>query len=154
MSLEYKVPRLLWENLESVLLAQSKRYIGELARRLHVSEKELIKRVLPSSDSVKVMIQDTHAEHMMCKAYHQQDSMTIYCRKAVAYQSEFCPYHRNKRMTVIEGTHPIPIEKVKDQESKEPVWIHENHLLNSNGHIVGKINKEKQKLKWFIIDTA
>lgn len=44
MSLEYKVPRLLWENFEAVLLAQSKRYIGELARRLNVSEKELQKR--------------------------------------------------------------------------------------------------------------
>lgn len=153
MSLEYKVPRLLWENLESVLLAQSKRYIGELARRLHVSEKELIKRVLPSSDSIKVIIQDTHVEHMMCKAYDQHDNMTVYCRKAVAYQSEFCPFHRNKRMTVIEGTHPIPIEKVKDQESKDSVWIHQQNLINSTGNVVGKINKDKQKIKWFILPS-
>ena len=68
MSIEYKVPRLLWENLESVLLAQSKRYIGELAKRLGVSEKELTKRVLPTSDSLKVIIQDTHAECNQCKS--------------------------------------------------------------------------------------
>lgn len=43
-SLEYKVPRLLWENLESVLLAQSRKYICELAKRLNVSEKELLKK--------------------------------------------------------------------------------------------------------------
>ena len=56
MSVEYKVPRFLWENFESVLLAQSKRYITELAKRLAVPEKELIKKVLPSSDSLKVII--------------------------------------------------------------------------------------------------
>ena len=59
---EYKVPRLLWENLESVLLAQSKRYNGELAKRLGVSEKELQKKVLPTSDTLKVTIQDNQAE--------------------------------------------------------------------------------------------
>ncbi len=69
MSIEYKVPRLLWENFESVLLAQSKRYIGELAKRLNVPERELQKRVLPTSDSLKVIIQDTQAESNQCKAY-------------------------------------------------------------------------------------
>jgi hypothetical protein len=38
MSIEYKVPRLLWENFESVLLAQSKRYISELAKRVSVTD--------------------------------------------------------------------------------------------------------------------
>ena len=71
MSIEYKIPRILWENLESVLLAQSKRYIGELAKRLKVSEKELIKRVLPTSDYLKVIIQDTQTESQ-CKAYIQR----------------------------------------------------------------------------------
>ena len=78
MSIEYKVPRLLWENLESVLLAQSKRYIGELAKRLGVSEKELQKKVLPSSDSLKIMLFDSQAECNQCKAYIQQDKLTIY----------------------------------------------------------------------------
>ena len=67
MALEYKVPRILWENFESVLLAQSKRYIAELAKRLHVSEKELIKKVLPTTDSLKVIIQDSHNESNQCE---------------------------------------------------------------------------------------
>ena len=150
--MEYKVPRLLWENLESVLLAQSKRYIGELAKRLHVSEKDLIKKVLPSADSIKVMIHDS--DHTQCQAYQQHDNMTVYCRKAVAYQSEFCPFHRSKRMMVIEGTNPIQVEKVKDQADKEPLWIHENHLLNANGNQVGVIDKENSRMKLFIFDEV
>lgn len=149
MSIEYKVPRLLWENFESVLLAQSKRYIGELAKRLNVPEKELQKRVLPTSDSLKVIIQDTQAESNQCKAYVQNDKLTVYCRKPVAYGCEYCPFHRNKRMIVIEGTNPIQIQRIKDTNRTGPLWVSNNTLYNSNGDIVGKINKDDGRIKIF-----
>ena len=153
MSIEYKVPRLLWENFESVLLAQSKRYIGELAKRLGVSEKELLKKVLPTSDSLKVIIQDTQAECNQCKAYIQQDKLTVYCRKATAYGTEYCSFHRNKRMLVIEGTNPITIQKIKDTNTIESLWVSDTMLYNSNGDRVGKINKEKGKIKLFTMSA-
>lgn len=153
MSIEYKVPRLLWENLESVLLAQSKRYIGELAKRLGVSEKDLIKRVLPTSDSLKVIIQDTHAECNQCKAYIQHDMLTVFCRKATAYGSEYCQYHRSKRMRVIEGTNPIELQRLTDINTMEPLWVNNTTLYNSSGDIVGKINKETGKIKMFVISA-
>ena len=151
MSIEYKVPRLLWENFESVLLAQSKRYIGELAKRLGVPERELLKKVLPTSDSLKVIIQDTQAESNQCKAYIQHDTLTIYCRKATAYGCEYCSFHRNKRMTVVEGTNPIQLQKVKDTSTLEPLWISKDSLYNSSGELVGKINKENGKVKIFVL---
>ncbi len=151
MSIEYKVPRLLWENLESVLLAQSKRYIGELARRLGVSEKELIKKVLPSSDSLKVIIQDTQAECNQCKAYIQNDKLTVFCKKATAYGSEYCSFHRNKRMLVIEGTNPIELQKIKDINNVEPLWVSESSVYNSSGEVIGKINKDKGTIKLFVV---
>lgn len=147
MSIEYKVPRLLWENLEAVLLAQSKRYIGELAKRLGVPEKELIKRVLPTTDSLKIIIQDTHAECNQCKAYIQHDMLTVFCRKATAYGSEYCSFHRNKRMRVIEGTNPIYIQRLTDINTQEPLWASNTTLYNSTGDIVGKINKSSGKIK-------
>jgi hypothetical protein len=150
MSVEYKVPRLLWENFESVLLAQSKRYIGELAKMLGVPEKELVKKVLPSSDSLKVIIQDTQAECNQCKAYIQQDKLTVYCRKATAYGSEYCAFHRNKRMSVIEGTNPTPLQKIKDMNNLEPLWASNSTIYNSSGDIVGKINRENGKIKIFV----
>jgi hypothetical protein len=151
MTLEYKVPRFLWENFESVLLAQTKRYIGELARRLNVSERELMKRVLPRSDSLRVIIQDSQSDINQCKAYLQQDKLTVFCKKPVAYQSEFCPFHRNKRMTVIDDTMPIAIQKVKDREEMGPMWIHGSSLIQSDGTVVGKIKKEEQIIKRFVI---
>jgi hypothetical protein len=151
MSVEYKVPRFLWENLESVLLAQSKRYVAELAKRLGVPEKDLIKKVLPSSDSLKVIIQDNQAECSQCKAYVQHDKLTVFCRKATAYGSEFCPFHRNKRMIVVEGTNPIRLQRVNDINTMEPLWVAKNTLYNSSGDVVGKIDKESGKMKMFIV---
>lgn len=152
MSIEYKIPRLLWENFEAVLLAQSKRYIGELAKKLEVSEKELQKRVLPTSDSLKVFIQDTRLESNQCKAYIQNNKLTIYCRKAVAYGCEYCTFHRNKRMTVINGTNPIQLQKIKDINTIEPLWTNNGSIYNSEG-IIGKINRDKNTIKIFVICT-
>jgi len=154
MALEYKVPRILWENLESVLLAQSKRYISELAKRLEVSEKELIKRVLPSSDSLKVIIQDTQSEYNQCKAYIQNDKLTVFCRKVTAHGSDYCAFHRNKRMTVISGTNPVELKRIKDRNMNEPLWATNNTIYNINGNIAGKIDKNKETLKLFIIEDV
>jgi hypothetical protein len=149
---EYKVPRMLWENFESILMAQSRKYIGELARRLQLPERELQKKVLPSSDSLKIMMFDSSAESLQCKAFVQHDKITSYCRKPVAYQSEFCCFHRNKRMNVFMDTNPIPVEKIKSDHKKEPLWIQGNTIINSNGHMIGKINKSTQTIKWFVME--
>jgi hypothetical protein len=149
--LEYKVPRVLWENLESVLLAQSKRYIGEMAKRLGVSERELQKRVLPSSDSLTIMMMDSEAESNQCKAYIQHGEMTEFCRKAVAYQSEFCPLHRQQRMTLIPGKEPTIVEKIKDRNTMEPLWKKGHILLNAQGQTVGTIQSNQGKLKLFVL---
>lgn len=152
MAVEFKVPRLLWENLESVLYAHSKRYVIELAQRLRVSEKELLKQVLPSSDKCIVTLLDSQAETNQCKAYLQQDKMTVYCKKPVAYHSDYCLFHRNKRMHVIEGTNPMRIQRVKDRNTMEPMWIQEDtKLIQSDGTLVGRIQPSRSLMKRFII---
>lgn len=151
MSVEFKVPRLLWENLESVLYAQSLRYIGELARRLNVSEKELQRQVLPRSDKLIVTMLDSQAECNQCKAYIQLDKLTVFCKKPVAYHSDYCLLHQNKRTHVIEGTNPRVIERIRSKNTMESLWIDGNDVINSNGMIVGKINKNKQVLTRYII---
>lgn len=153
MSTEYKVPRFLWENFESVLLAQSKRYISELAKRLAVSEKDLIKKVLPSSDSLKVIILDTHAECNHCKAYIQNDKLTIHCRRTTMYGNDYCQFHKNKRMTVIEGTNPVSLQRIKDVNTLAPMWATDNIIYNASGEVIGKINKTTNKIKLFIFGT-
>jgi hypothetical protein len=136
-----------------VLLAQSKRYITELAKRLVVPEKELIKKVLPSSDSLKVIILDTQSECNQCKAYIQNDKLTVFCRKTTAFGSDYCHFHKNKRMMVIDGTNPIKIQRIKDINTASPMWIADNIIYNSDGETIGKINKNTNKMKLFIMSA-
>jgi hypothetical protein len=142
---EYKVPRILWENLESVLLEQSKRFVRELAKRLDVPEKELIKRVLPS-DKLQVTIMDSDCASLQCKAFIQQHKMTIYCRKPVAYQSGYCLSHRYKRMDVLPFD-PKPVQRIKG----ENLWVHDSMIYNDKGEVVGRVCHKKNKIKRFII---
>lgn len=152
MTTEYKVRRVLWESLESVLLAESKKYVGELARRLQLPEKELIRRVLPSSDSLKVYIQDSTITTNQCQAFIQDDEITSYCRKPIVYGSDFCHFHRTKRMTVIKEMPSIIVKRIKDRPDCDNMWIDDkNNLLNSKGITIGKISHNNSKIKIFIV---
>jgi L-arabinose isomerase len=157
MSLEYKIPRLLWENFEAVLLAQSKKYIKELANRLNVPEKELLNRVLPSSDSLKVIIQDSQSESNQCKAYIQQKQLTIYCRNPCVYGTDFCGLHRNKRLLVIQDdtNTSIKLRKIKDNNKMDSVWmsLSNNTLYNINGDIIGRININTGKIIIYVLEA-
>jgi hypothetical protein len=150
-TLQYKVPRLLWESLESVLLAQSRRLIGDMARRLQVPEKELQRRVLPSADSLKIMMWDGAAESLQCRAYVQQDAITTFCRKPTHYPTEFCAFHQRYRMTVVDSK-PTIVQRLAPQPTRPPTWVQGNTLLNAKGETVGRIHHGRQRITWFRIE--
>ena len=152
-NMEYHVPRLLWENVEAVLVAHSRRYVCELAKRLHVPEKELLQKVLPS-DSVKLHLYESQSTTHQCKAYLQHHTITVFCKKPVAYHSNYCAFHRNDRMLVVDGCNPTIVERVKDLNTMEPLWIVESDLINAKGDYVGRIHKEKQVITRWIFEDA
>jgi len=41
-------------------------------------------------------------------------------------------------MIVIEGTNPVHLQRIKDINTLEPLWLCKNTVYNSNGNIVGK----------------
>ena len=150
---EYKVNRILWESLESILYAHSVKYVREIAKKLEISEKELIKRVIPSSDTLKVYIQDTNTETTQCKAYTHNNKLTVYCKRPVAYNCEYCIAHRAKRTMIVKEINPEIIQKVKDRDDINNMWINTaDQLINSEGEIVGKINKNKGIVQLYIIE--
>jgi len=144
----YKVPRILWENLESVLLAQSKKYIEELAKILEVPAKELQRRVMPSADSIKVILQDV--EEGVCQAYVQEGVCTVFCRKPI-YHGTFCAKHSAHR-PIVKDVKARTIQRVKDIETLPPLWLLDNQLITSDGQKVGTINHDTQKIKIYVID--
>jgi hypothetical protein len=151
----YKVPRILWENLEAVLLTQSKKYIEELAKILGVPAKELQKRVMPSANSVKVILQDT--QESTCRAYVQNGAFTVFCRKPV-FNGDFCAAHCGVR-PIVNDTNAAPIKKVKDMDMLPPMWEKDtsipaiSDLYIASGQRIGKVNHDKQKITIYTIDT-
>jgi hypothetical protein len=147
MSIEYKVPRILWENLESILMEHSRKFVKELAKRLDVPEKELMRQVLPN-DKIQVTIMDSNQESLQCQAFIQQNKMTVYCRCPVVYQTNYCMAHRHKRMDVIPFSQK-QIQRIKDDN----IWVLSDSLilLNSNAEAIGKIYTNQNKIKRFII---
>ena len=151
----YKVPRILWENLEAVLLTQSKKYIEELAKILGVPAKELQKRVMPSANSVKVILQDV--QESTCRAYVQNGAFTVFCRKPV-FNGDFCAAHCGVR-PIVNDTHAVPIKKVKDMDMLPPMWEKDTSipaigdLYVASGQRIGKVNHDKQKITIYTIDT-
>jgi hypothetical protein len=57
-------------------------------------------------------------------------------------------------MMVMEGTQPTTIQKVKDVAHLPPMWQIDQTLINSQGNMIGKINKEEQKIKLFVVDDV
>jgi hypothetical protein len=149
--MEYHIPRLLWENVEAVLVAHSRRYVCELAKRLHVPEKELLQKVMPS-DSVKLHLYESQSTTHQCKAYLQHHTITVFCKKPVAYHSNYCAFHRNDRMLVVDGCHPVIVERLQDRDTMEPLWIMGSDLINAKGEQVGRIHKEKQVITRWVFE--
>jgi hypothetical protein len=57
-------------------------------------------------------------------------------------------------MMVMEGTQPSTIQKVKDVPSLPPMWLIDQTLINSQGNMIGKINREEQKIKMFVVEEC
>ena len=149
---EYKVPRLLWESLESVLNASGRAYVRELAKILKVPEKELVKKVFPKSDSIKVIMYDTTTETLQCQAFVSADCVTCKCRKPVVLGSEFCEVHQLHRMTVVESPDTVPVQKLSDNAQTGRLWIvNSTDVINSSGVVVGKWNECTNRLRMFVV---
>jgi hypothetical protein len=56
-------------------------------------------------------------------------------------------------MTIIKGTNPIELSRLKDNNLLQPLWASNNTLYNSVGEISGKINKSSNKIKIFTISA-
>lgn len=151
---EYKVPRLLWESLEAVLLAQGKRFVREIAKTLEVPEKELLKQVFPSKDSLQVTLHDTQSQSLQCDAFEQTDSMIHRCGKPVDLGSTFCGGHRVHRPTVIPGATTTEYIKLRDGADRPSLWLRksDSHVVDAKGAVRGLFCQESATLQLFEIE--
>ena len=149
---EYQVPRILWESLESVLLAQGRIFVKDIARRLEVDEKELLRRVMPSS-KIKVYLHDTQTESLQCQAFTHTDSVTHRCRRPVLLGMPFCSSHFKDRLMVIEPPEENIVERIQDAPDRPQLWKkHDNTVIDSKGNTKGYYDEYSGKLTLYEIE--
>lgn len=149
---EYQVPRILWESLESVLIAQGRQFVKECAKRLEVNEKELLKRVMPSS-KITVYLQDTHSETLQCKAFINVNSLIHHCRRPVTFGSEYCFQHRRDRLIIEEPESKYHVERLQDASERPTLWKRsDNKVIDVHGNIIGEYDDESSKLTLYLIE--
>jgi hypothetical protein len=149
---EYQVPRLLWESLESVLLAQGRVFVRDIARRLAVDEKELLRQVMPK-DKIHVYLHDTQTEDMQCHAFVQTDSVIHHCRRPVTLGSEFCFLHFRDRLHVHSHDESDHVQQLETSADRPPLWKRaDGSVINAKGDVVGMYNKETAVLTMYEMD--
>ena len=88
------VNRLLWESLESVLLAQSKELMRDIAKTLKQPEKPLLDSFKKEIKNIYLVdLSEPTDEKFLCEALLDDTEVAQRCRKAVVYGEKFCPHH-------------------------------------------------------------
>jgi len=151
---DYKVPRLLWESLEAVLLAQGKRFVRDLAKTLEVPEKELLRQVFPTKDSLQVTLHDTQSSSLQCEAFQQTEAMVHRCGKPVDLGSTFCSAHRIHRPTVVPAPGTTEYVKLRDGVDRPSLWVRksDHHVVDAKGSVRGLFCQESATLQLFEIE--
>jgi hypothetical protein len=163
---DYVVPRVLWESFNSVLLAQSRQYVKELAKRLKVPEKELMKKVLPTADSIRVYMHDTQTEDLQCIADIQEGVIIHKCARPVLLGSTYCSEHHVHTHAPLISSSLEQVERIIqsddiNDESKiraanmnipKKLWTTpEKMVIDATGRTIGQYDEDDSKLQIFKI---
>ena len=170
---DYVVPRVLWESFNSVLLAQSRQYVKELAKRLKVPEKELMKKVLPTADSIRIYMHDTQTEDLHCVTDIQEGVIIHKCGRPVLLGTSHCSEHHVPIPTSSASTFTTPsastLESVErivqsddiNDESRiramnmnipKKLWTTaEKMVIDVTGRTIGYYDEDDSKLQLFKI---
>jgi hypothetical protein len=169
---DYVVPRVLWESFNSVLLAQSRQYVKELAKRLKVPEKDLMKKVLPTADSIRVYMHDTQTEDLQCIADIQEGIIIHKCGRPVLLGTSHCSEHHvtssqptSTTTLTLTSTFQtveriIQSDDINDESRIQAVnmnipkklWTTKDKIvIDATGRTIGHYNEDDSKLQLFKI---
>ncbi len=152
-----QIPLVIWESLEISLRSGSKAFIKKVAKILQVDENELIRTVMPSGESIRMILYETD-DIKQCPAYiphPMKSNFAVHCRKSIIPGEEFCPIHKHSRFNVqnsIEGV--IELEALQTPSELPALWLAPGDttirdVINVEGKIVGQLNTENNSLTYF-----
>jgi len=153
---EYRVDRNLWESLEGIFQMHGRTYVRDLAKRLQVDEKELVRKVFGTDSKMRVTMIDSSADSSCCQAYCRTGAIVHHCRKAVAIGSLYCSAHQILRPTIVENvTGVTTLRKLADSPDREALWVKDDgEVVGADGNNKGYYNEETGKLQLFVINDG
>ena len=145
--MSYQIPKIIWESLESALYAESRNYLRHLADALKINSSDLIKAVLPSKDSLKVLMYETD-DIQECKAFIPHPvkaDLAIHCRKPVFPGEDYCHVHQHARYGIQTTLDTPPKWKALKVPPELPsLWLNDKEqVVNADGNVYGIAKKDE-----------
>ncbi len=146
--MSYQLPKLIWESFESAFYAESRNYLRSLADALKTNPNDLIKAVIPSKDSLKVLLYETE-DIQECKAFVPHPlkaDFAIHCRKPVFPGEDWCALHQHARYGIQRTLEkPATWRPIKVPSELPALWLNEkDQVVNSDGIVCGIAKKNDE----------
>ncbi len=91
---QFPIPFLIFQALQSSLLAEAKRLTKDISATLNKPEGPLWKEIQKDLHSMYLIEQtEPTYEEFQCKAHHIKNGVWTLCRDVVVYGSKYCPRH-------------------------------------------------------------
>ena len=157
--MSYAVPRPLFEAIESSLFAASRAFIRSLAEDvLDVPPADLLRRVLPSKDSFKIVLYDADdiKECYAFIAHPAQAELAVRCRRPIVPGESYCGLHRHERPTLQLRMEPaINWRPLKVGPELPPLWINEvGQVFDAAKRECGSFNETTGSLTLYEFDAT
>jgi hypothetical protein len=156
--MSYPVPRPLFDSIHSSLYVASRAFIRSLAEDvLNVPPSDLLKRVLPTADSFKLVLYDTE-EVRQCFAFCAcpvNPDLAVRCRRPIMPGDQYCGSHRFDRPSIQLRIEPAstwrPLALGPDDP---PLWVRDDGktVVDVRGIVRGTYNEDSATLMLFSVE--
>lgn len=140
------IPSYLWSSLQGLLYNEATTFVNKVADILHIPPSDLRRAVLSSKDDIKIMLYEAESIGS-CKAWIHHPGradFAIHCGNPTIPNEEICIDHKHVRTSVQPNIDNVQIlHRIKTSSDIEQLWLKNdtNDVVNANGIIIGKINK-------------
>jgi len=145
------VPKIIYESVEDILEAHSRRLAIDIAKTLGVNEKILLNEIRKDKIQTYLFEDNIDISDLCCKSYIKHKHVYMPCEQPILYKKDFCIEHMTKH---------ILKENIKEAEILQVLCIDNityyrninNKVYDSEFEIIGVYNAIKKEIIKFIVE--
>lgn len=144
------IPKFLWQSLDSLMYNEARNYLTKVAEILRVPASDLIKAVIPSKETLKIIMYDCESLGS-CRAWiahPDRPDFAIHCKKPTTPGEDCCAEHKHSRTSIQRQIdRPQILRPINTGPDMEPLWLNEDdQVVNCHGKIRGRYLSDKGRL--------